>query len=195
MNSNSSSSKGKIELIIGPMFSGKTTELIRRIDRDNVASIKTLIIKHKSDNRHKDNEIGTHSGQTYTKTNIIIADVLDDKLIGEIEKTEYKTVGIEEGQFFNDLYKFSNKLANNGVKIIISALNSTYKQEMFKSVIDVIPYADNMKMLTAVCVDCKLSGSSAAFTVRTFKSDSTILVGGSDKYKAVCRECLSKYDN
>ncbi|BCS83012.1 thymidine kinase [Cotonvirus japonicus] len=188
-----------ITTIIGPMFSGKTTEFIRLIERKKIAGKKCLIIKHFCDTRF--NKIGetnshvtTHSNIIYKKCDIMYLQSLSDtdntESINMIKKI-YDVIGIEEGFFFEGLANFANELANNNIEVIVSTIDSSYKQELFPEIGKLISLSEIIIKLNAVCMMCK--NSDAHFTIRTVDNDEEILVGGTDKYKSVCRKCLNNY--
>lgn len=184
-----------ITLIIGPMFSGKTSELIRLVDRKRIAGKRCLIIKHTTDKRYDNlgniENIMTHSQISYSKTDIVKLSELSNELSNRIivEKS-YDLVAIEEGHFFSDINIFCNNLANNGIDIIVSAIDSSFRQEMFKNIGELIANAETVMKLSAICMSCKQS--DAHFNIRTIESDADILVGGADIYKSVCRVCMNR---
>ena len=189
-----------ITTIIGPMFSGKTTELIKLIERQRIADKKCVIIKHCIDNRFDNNSsttdigiyhITTHSNICYSKCDIIyLTDLTDDTIINDlIEK--YQVVGIDEGFFFKDINNFCNELANSGILVIVSTLESSHKQTLFPDIGDLIGSSDRLFKLNAVCMRCK--NNDAFFTIRTIESDKEILVGDEDMYQCVCRPCLNHF--
>lgn len=186
-----------ITTIIGPMFSGKTTELIRLIDRKRVAGKRCLIIKHSTDNRFDDMEsdeniyhVTTHSEIRYHKCDIIHISDFDIALVDHISQ-KYDVVGIEEGFFFKGINEFSNILADKLIDVIVATIDSSYKQEIFVGIGDLIASSENVIKLTAICMRCKLA--EASFTIRTVESDKEILVGGTDIYQSVCRACLNNF--
>jgi thymidine kinase len=180
-----------ITLIIGPMFSGKTSEVIRLIDRDVIAGKRCVIIKHEKDNRF-DAKNGTtqhltsHNNHCYTGCPVIYFNELSVDLLEELIK-KYDTVAIEEGHFFRDIDSFCIELANSGLNVIVSALDSSFKQKLFPEIGELIANAERVIKLDAICMRCK---GSASFNIRTIESDEDILVGGTDIYQSVCRKCM-----
>lgn len=189
-----------ITAIIGSMFCGKTSELIRLIDRKRIAGKKCLIIKHAKDNRFDGPEfngiagtqhVTTHSDIRYCKCDIIYrSDFTDDEFTKSICE-KYEAVGIDEGFFFKGLANFCNTLANNGIDVIVATLDSSYKQELFPEVGDLLAKTENIIKLKAVCMRCKQA--EASFTIRTVESNEEILVGGAEMYECVCRPCLKSH--
>lgn len=179
------------------MVSGKTTEFIRLIERQRMADKKCLIIKHVDDNRfdidlNQRNHVTTHNKIKYEACDIVYTTELNKKETIEKIVKEYNVVGIEEGFFFSDICVFCDTLANNGIIVIVSTLDSSYKQELFKNIGNLIAISENVIKLKAVCMNCKQN--DASFTIRTINSDQEILVGGSDIYKSVCRKCLIEFN-
>jgi thymidine kinase len=181
-------SNGSITLIVGPMFAGKTTQLLLFIDREVISDKKCLIIKHLNDVRYSSDSIVTHSKYAYNKCTIINLAKIDDRVINQIINEKYDVVGIEEGQFFDKIDIYANILANCGIKLYISALDGTFKQTGFENIMNLIPHAENVLKLKAICMKCK--NNEASFTIRKTNSDDLIIIGGSEMYMAVCRQCL-----
>ena len=98
-----------------------------------------------------------------------------------------EVIGIDEGQFFDDVCEFSEEMANNGKVVLISALDGTFERKTFGNILNLIPMAEKVEKLDAVCMDCK---NSASFTKRITSSKEIELIGGSDVYKPVCRRCF-----
>lgn len=173
-------SKGHIEVIFGPMFSGKTTELIRRLKRYQVADHKCLIVKYARDIRYSTAAVATHDNQT-------IDAVSQTKLSAlKIEASIYSVIGIDEGQFFPDTVLFAEEMANQGKIVIIAALDGTYQRLGFGDILNLIPLAESVLKLTAVCMMCF---EDASYTKRTGSETELEVIGGTDKYMAACRTC------
>jgi thymidine kinase len=183
--------KGRIDLILGPMFAGKTTELMRQMRRYKIALKSCIIVKSSIDTRYEKEYCCSHDS-------IKMEALTTSKLMGDIATLKkYDVVGIDEGQFFEDLADAAKELALNGAHVIIAALDGTFQQQMFRGIIDVIPHADTIIKLSSVCMSC---GADAIYTDKLESSiennnDSIINVGGSDKYIAVCRQCHMKKKN
>lgn len=97
-------------------------------------------------------------------------------------------VAIDEGQFFPDIVEVSERLANEGVVVIIAALDGTFQRKPFNKILSLVPLAEQVIKLSAVCIDC---GKEAAFTRRTVESQEVELIGGEESYKPVCRKCFN----
>eukprot|EP01027_Heterolobosea_sp_BB2_P011013 GEZU01016071.1.p1 GENE.GEZU01016071.1~~GEZU01016071.1.p1 ORF type:complete len:233 (-),score=50.43 GEZU01016071.1:284-895(-) len=173
---------GHIQLIIGPMFAGKTTELIRRIKRYNVAQKRVLFIKYIKDTRYSVENMSTHDHQTVlAKPCSLLSEVAD--LIANVD-----VIGIDEGQFYADLVPFCESAANNGKVVIVAALDGTFQRLPFGSVLDLIPKAESVTKLSSVCMICF---RDASFSKRIAGGSDVEEIGGADKYIAVCRECYN----
>lgn len=171
---------GSLELIIGPMFSGKTTELLRRIKRHSLAKRKCVVIKYKFDTRYSVENLSTHDCS--------MMPAVACKRLYDVQDTvkDADVIGIDEGQFYPDLLSFCEEQANLGKIVIISALDGTFERKRFHDVVDLIPMCESVEKLTAVCTIC---GGVASFSKRIVDDSSVELIGGTEKYTAVCRRC------
>ena len=131
---------GKIQLILGPMFSGKSTELIRRLKRFQVAKYDVLILKYAKDVRYDEYGIATHDRQTLPA---VAATSLTE--LTETAKT-YDVIGIDEGQFFPDV-AWAEDMANIGKVVLIAALDGTYQRKPFQNIMNLVPLAENVTKL------------------------------------------------
>lgn len=179
-----------IEVVTGPMYSGKTEELIRRLTRAKIAEKKVVAIKPKIDTRHPEIVLASHSG--------IKIDCWSIDLDFDIAPfpMAYDVVGIDEAQFFNaHILKFVSYLANEGVKVIIAGLDMTYRKEPFGYMPFLMAMAAKVIKLSAVCHVC---GDDAMYTQRLLDgrpapfSGDTIQVGALDSYEARCYHCFEE---
>eukprot|EP00948_MAST-09A_sp_MAST-9A-sp1_P001959 g1959.t1 len=174
--------EGSISLIVGPMFSGKSTELLRRVGRFKYARKKCLYVKYKADQRYSNKLLSTHDRQM---VEAISCSTLDQVPLELLKKTD--VIGIDEGQFFPDLLTFTEKCANEfGLVVVIAALDGDYLRKPFNHIHELLPKAENVTKLKAVCAGC---GRSASFTKRLVASDKLELIGGAESYKPTCRKC------
>ncbi len=172
---------GKIELIIGPMFSGKSTRLIGLIRKYTYKAKKTIMIKFFADKRYTDkSEVVTHDFLKY--------DSIDCKNLREhFDKIKcYDVIGIDEGQFFPDLVEVCEELALMKKTVIVAALNGDFRMQPFPVVANLISKADKIKLLKAYCFNCH---RDAKYTFRIVQSNETVLIGAGEAYKPACREC------
>ena len=180
------------KLFIGPMFSEKTTELIRCLKRAIFAEIPCVAIKYHNDNRYGDNSaLFTHgdlSLQEKKGLRIIKAKKLKDINL----KPDEKVIGIDEGQFYPDLPEMVDKWMKEGRKIYISALDGDFRRKPFGRIPDVIPLCTSVVKLKAICMVCK--NNYASYTLRIVKGNDVEMIGSNDKYMAACLKCyLAKY--
>jgi thymidine kinase len=183
--------RGRIELIIGCMFSGKSTELIRKIRKYQVLKKKILVINHSLDNRYGKHNIITHNKQENEC-------VSTNNLLSLLDTTYYKEsyiIVIEEAQFFKDLYAFTTYAADNDNKtVIVAGLDGDFKRQKFGDILSLIPHAESVTKLHALCLKCN-DGTKAYFTKRINKDNtSQTYVGTHEDYVAVCRYHFNQED-
>ena len=171
-----------IRLILGPMFSSKTSQLISELERAKFAKKNVVLIRPKTDDR----AFLTHSGILPP-----IEEVFLDRITGLGNAASYDVIGIDEGQFFPDLARDVDNIANLGIKVIIAALNSTSEQQPFESVQGLIPLAEEIVKKNAVCMECGSEYATYSYYKAGDKKDK-IKTGGSEDYEALCRECYHK---
>lgn len=177
---------GKIELIFGPMFSGKTSELLRRERIYKIIGVSTVIVKFLNDVRYNCNldEVITHDG---VKINAIVTKRISD-VMTKIMK--YDCILIDEGQFFEDICETSDMLANIGKIVIISALNGTFLRKRFINMSNLTSIADDITFLKSICEKCK---NYASFTHRIDTTNQNeIEIGDKKIYVSLCRTCYNK---
>lgn len=180
-----SSSSGEIHVIVGPMFAGKTTSLLRRIQAERSNGRSVAIIKSDKDIRYGLDSIVTHDGAKFPC--FPLADLSSFRqTIGHRAYDELDVIGIDEAQFFGDLYDFCQRAADDdGKTIIVAGLDGDYLRRTFGSVLDIIPLADTITKLNA---RCELCGKRAFFTLRKTEEKQTELIGGAEVYMPVCRQ-------
>ncbi|KAG1687980.1 hypothetical protein DVH05_004499 [Phytophthora capsici] len=174
--------EGNLQLIIGPMFSGKSTELIRRIHRYQHAKLECLVVKYLFDTRHSEEMLSTHDK--------VFVEAMPVQTLAEVRPflDECDVIGIDEGQFYPDLVEFCQEAANMGKVIVVAALDATFERKAFDSVVELIPTAEKVVKLNAICSSC---GQDAAFTRRLIADTTLELIGGSEMYEPRCRQCFS----
>ena len=178
---NTESGEGKIELIIGPMFSGKSTRLIEQMRKYVYKAKKTIMVKYYADQRYSEkSEVVTHD--------LIKYDSINCKLLRNSFDTlkQYDVIGIDEGQFFADLVEVCEELALMGKIVLIAALNGDFRMEPFPVIQRIISKSDKIKLLKAYCFNCH---KDAKFSLRIVQSNETVLIGAGEAYKPACREC------
>lgn len=175
-----------VTLFGGPMFGGKSTELIRMIDRAQRGNKRVLSIKSSVDDRNgRDDLIHSHNDQTAPALVITrLAEVPPE------DAARADVIAIDEGQFFADLDAHCDAWAAAGKRVYVAALLSDADQNPWPAVVPVAAKATHIEMCLAVCAMC--GSDEAPFTVRRpgFRADSIVAVGGADEYRSVCRACL-----
>lgn len=182
---------GHIELILGPMFAGKTTELHQRVKRYHHACHRCIVVKFAGDSRYTtDASTCTHDGTTLQDQKGGIRTVAASTL-AEVTHAlaPYSVVAVDEGQFFPDIAEAAEALANEGKIVIVSALDGAFDRKPFSCIMNLIPLAENVDKMTAVC---KLCFRTAHFSKRTTSDTCVQLIGGKDMYIPVCRACYHK---
>ncbi|KAG8640509.1 thymidine kinase [Manihot esculenta] len=180
-----SKAAGEIHVIMGPMFAGKTTSLLRRIKSEGNNGRNVAMVKSSKDTRYAKDSVVTHDGLKFPCWALPDLASFQQK-IGDDAYQKIDVIGIDEAQFFEDLYDFCCKAADHdGKTIIIAGLDGDYLRRSFGSVLDIIPLADTVTKLTA---RCELCGKRAFFTLRKTEEIQTELIGGADVYMPVCRQ-------
>jgi thymidine kinase len=170
---------------MGNMFSGKTSELIRRLKRHRVIGDCVLVINSKKDIRNEGEFLQTHDKSTFDclKTNVL-TDVLDTQ-----KYRDAIVVAVDEAQFFEGLRPFVEQALRDNKNVILTGLDGDFKQQVFGEILAMIPLADDVTKLKALCMEC-MNGTLGPFTKRTSTSTDQELIGDSDVYRAVCRRHL-----
>ncbi|XP_015679650.1 thymidine kinase, cytosolic [Protobothrops mucrosquamatus] len=175
--------RGQIQVIFGPMFSGKSTELMRRVRRFQIAQYKCLLIKYAKDTRYCVNGVSTHDRNTMEAMSACcLKDVQQEALNSTV-------IGIDEGQFFPDIVEFCETMANAGKTVIVAALDGTFQRRAFGNILQLVPLAESVVKLNAVCMECF---HEASYTKRLGTEKEVEVIGGADKYHSVCRVCYFK---
>lgn len=170
-----------IEIIMGCMFSGKSTEMIRRLKRHQVINKKILVINSSKDTRSLDQVIKTHNSDTFEC--IKVSD------LSHVNVDNIDIVAIDEAQFFTNLRTFIDRISSKVKTIIIAGLDGDFMQRQFGEIFEILPLADDVTKLHAFCMNCK-DGTLASFTKRLSSDTNQELVGDKNIYRASCRKCL-----
>ena len=178
---------GRVEIICGSMFCGKTEELIRRVKRAVIARQKVQVFKHSLDSRYAEGEIASHSGQFF---HAIPVQQATEIIGGIVEGTT--VVAIDEVQFFeNDVIDVVETLAARGLRVIVAGLDMDFRGEPFGPIPELMCRAEDVVKLHAICIVC---GEAASRTQRLVNGqparydDPVIMVGAQEKYEARCRK-------
>ncbi len=173
---------GRIEVVAGPMFSGKSEELIRLLKRAAIARQRVQVFKPKLDNRYSDDDVVSHS---QLRIPCEVVERADEVLAKLDPRTE--VVGIDEGQFFDDeLARVCTHLANLGKRVVVAGLDMDYRGVPFGPMPVLLAIAEEVHKIQAICTRC---GAPASYTQRLTEDEHRVLVGASDVYEARCRRC------
>ena len=178
----SSGNKGQIEVICGSMFSGKTEELIRRLNRAKIAKQKVEIFKPTIDKRYDENDVVSHNENHIRSTPVNFA---DDILLlsGDCD-----VVGIDEVQFFDDqIVTVAEKLAGQGKRVILAGLDMDFEGNPFEPMPKLMAIAEYVTKVNAICMKC---GDLAAFSFRLSDAKEKVVLGEKESYEARCRKCF-----
>ena len=175
---------GRIEVICGSMFSGKTEELIRRLKRAEFAKQSVEIFKPSVDTRYSAADVVSHD------SNSIMSTPVESSTSILLLASGVDVVGIDEAQFFDkELASVCNELANNGTRVIIAGLDMDFQGNPFGPMPHLCAIADEVSKVHAICVKC---GNLALNSHRTVNCDKQVLLGETEQYEPLCRECYQK---
>lgn len=186
---------GKVEIIVGGMFSGKSEELIRRAKRAVFAKQNLIVFNHKSDERYAKNSVASHNRNTMEAVAVHSAEEILLKVaeVEEANNIKIEVVCIDEAQFFGDkIPEVCEELANNGKRVVVAGLDQDFRGEPFGNISEILARAEEITKLNAICACC---GNLASRTQRLVGgkpakySDPIILVGASQSYEPRCRKC------
>ena len=173
---------GWIEVIAGPMFSGKSEELIRRLRRAAIARLRLQVFKPAVDTRYSESEVVSHSQWRIPSQLVDRAEVILDRLDPRTE-----VVGIDEAQFFDQtLPRVCRHIADLGKRVIVAGLDMDFRGVPFGPMPELLAIAEQVHKVTAICARC---GASAAYTQRLVESAEQVVVGAAGVYEARCRRC------
>jgi thymidine kinase len=186
---------GYLELILGPMYAGKTSKIIDIYKLSKFCKMSVSIVNHSLDTRYHETMLSSHDKIMVpcfqaSKLN----DVWSNSIPSEDNKSlqESDVILINEGQFFEDLYEVVIDMLNQKKKVHISGLDGDYERKKFGQILDLVPYCDKVSKLTALCSFCK-NGTPGIHSKRiTGELIQTVI--GSENYLPVCRECFEKND-
>lgn len=175
---------GRIEVVCGSMFSGKTEELIRRMKRARIARQRVEIFKPSIDTRYSEEDVVSHD------RNAIRSTPVDSSASILLLSSDIDVVGIDEAQFLDDgLPDVCNQLANRGVRVIVAGLDMDFRGVPFGPMPALCAIADEVTKVHAICVRC---GSLAYLSHRLVKNDRRVMLGETGEYEPLCRECYMK---
>lgn len=176
--------RGSIEVITGSMFSGKTEELIRRLRRAQYAGLKVEIFKPSIDNRYSETRVVSHD------ENSIVSTPVDNASAILLLAGDVKVIGIDEAQFFdNSIVDVCNKLADNGIRVVIAGLDMDFMGNPFGPMPALLAIAEYVTKVHAICMRC---GNLAQYSYRKSDEAQVVVLGEKDKYEPLCRRCYNK---
>ena len=180
---------GRIEVITGPMFSGKSEELIRRLKRARIARQRVACYKPDIDLRYHRTAIASHSAHTHEATTVANVERLREALFPILNEVE--VIGLDEAQWLDDsIIPLTLELVHLGKRIVIAGLDTTFAGEPFGPIPALMAIADEVAKLSAVCMVC---GGPAIHTQRLGASQELVVVGAAGLYEARCRKCFLPY--
>ncbi len=173
-----------LEIILGPMFSGKSSRILSIVSRYSALNVPILVIKHAADNRYSANEVVTHDNRRVPCVAALNFGDIDPHFL-----QDFKVVIIEEAQFFQGLVGFVRHLVDNlDIHVFVVGLDGDSERRPFGEILQCIPLADKVEKLTALCHRCA-NGTPGIFTYRNGHRDQQMIVGGANMYEALCRDC------
>lgn len=176
--------QGRIEVICGSMFSGKTEELIRRLKRARIDRQRIEIYKPAIDTRYFDNDVVSHDANSIPSTPVESARSI------LLMASDAQVVGIDEAQFFDDaIVEVCNELANSGKRVIVAGLDMDFKGIPFGPMPQLMAIAEDVTKVHAICVKC---GNLAHVSHRIVKAEQRVLLGEQHEYEPLCRQCYNK---
>jgi thymidine kinase len=201
MSNQNSNKKAYLELITGPMFSGKTSKLLEIYKQCKFCNIPVAVINHSEDTRYDATMLSTHDKfmipciQTEKISNIWFYENLDETYNSQIGNNHIElrcadVVLINEAQFFEDLYDCVIDMLKENKKVYVSGLDGDFERKKFGQILDLFPLCDKVTKLTSLCSLCK-NGEAGIFSMR-LSSDKTQMLIGSDNYIPVCRNCYDE---
>ncbi len=176
--------KGWVEVICGSMFSGKTEELIRRLNRAKIAKQKVEIFKPSIDTRYDEEDVVSHNANSIQSTPVDSAEQI------LLMVNDVSVVGIDEAQFFdNQLISVCNKLADRGIRVVVAGLDMDFKGVPFGPIPHLLATAEYVTKVHAICMQC---GDLAQYSHRTIQGDDLVVLGETESYEPLCRTCFNK---
>ena len=170
-----------LDVVIGPMFSGKSTYVLSVVSRYSVLGVPVLVITHESDQRYSSNQVVTHDGRS--------APCVHARDLDKVDLGPYKVIIVDEAQFFTHLVPFVEwAVDTHGKHVFLVGLDGDSERRKFGEILDCIPLADRVLRLTAFCRQCA-DGTPGLFSYRREYSDQQVIVGGSNRYETLCRRC------
>ena len=182
-DTNNKTRTGWIEVVCGSMFSGKTEELIRRLNRARIAKQKVEIFKPQIDKRYSEEDVVSHNANSIRSIPVQSASQI------LFYANEFDVIGIDEAQFFDEeLTSVCNHLANHGVRVIVAGLDMDFQGNPFGPIPQLLSIAEYVTKVHAICMRC---GNLAHISHRTVSGDKLVMLGETESYEPLCRACFN----
>lgn len=176
--------QGWIEVVCGSMFSGKTEELIRRLNRARIAKLKVEIFKPGIDTRYSEEDVVSHNANAVNSIPVENAQQI------LFYANDVDVIGIDEAQFFgSELVDVCQQLANQGIRVIVAGLDMDFLGKPFGPMPNLMAIAEDVTKVHAICMRC---GSLAQYSHRTVAGDKLVVLGETESYEPLCRSCYLK---
>jgi len=183
-DTNSKTRSGWIEVICGSMFSGKTEELIRRLNRARIAKQRVEIFKPHIDKRYSEEDVVSHDSKTIQSIPVESASQI------LFYANDMEVIGIDEAQFFDDeLASVCDQLAKSGVRVIIAGLDMDFQGKPFGPLPALMATAEYVTKVHAICMRC---GNLANYSHRTIANEKLVMLGETESYEPLCRKCFNE---
>ncbi len=180
---------GRLEVIVGPMFSGKSEELIRRLKRARIARQRVTCFKPDLDLRYHRTAIASHSNHLHEATTIANVERLREALAEQLSNVE--VIGIDEAQWLDEsIVPLVMELVHLGKRVLVAGLDTTFMGRPFGAIPELMAISDEVTKLSAVCMAC---GAPAIHTQRLGQSRELVVVGAAGVYEARCRACFQPF--
>lgn len=177
---------GRIEVVTGGMFSGKSEELVRRLRRAVIGRLRVQVFKPLTDTRHPREVLVTRDNR-----HLAAVTVKDTAELRTTLENDVQVVGVDEAQFFDEgLVELASELADSGVRVILAGLDQDYLRRPFGPMPAIMALAEHVDKMHAVCVQC---GGTAHYSQRIAGGDEQVQVGDTTLYEARCRDCYVPY--
>jgi thymidine kinase len=180
--------RNNLELILGPVCSGKSAELLRRIDRYQIAGYNILLVKPKIDTRSK--TVKSRNGAESKCVTLEKAESVFDVVVDNVleENKQVSIVAFDEAQFFDDIYVVVKELLSRDFKVLVSGLDTDFHGEPFGDILKLVTLSDTVTKLTAVCMKCK--GDNAIFSQKLRVGGNQVEIGDLELYQPRCNNCF-----
>ncbi|MDD3637511.1 MAG: thymidine kinase [Bacteroidales bacterium] len=183
-DTNSKTRSGWIEVICGSMFSGKTEELIRRLNRARIAKQRVEIFKPHIDKRYSEEDVVSHDSKAIQSIPVESASQI------LFYANDMEVIGIDEAQFFDDeLASVCDQLANSGVRVIIAGLDMDFQGKPFGPLPALMATAEYVTKVHAICMRC---GNLANYSHRIIANEKLVMLGETESYEPLCRKCFNE---